>query len=778
MAWIRAVCLVIAIVGCNSKAAGLQPDAAGGDAAVDVDAAPTAIGLDQRPANPTCKAFTPPPATGNVRLVSKFPNLHFNTPTGLFQRPGDNARWYVTERGGRVLSFPNDPNATDADVKVALDLRPVTWTQWDCSMSGVAFPPKFATSKHLYVAYCYSGPDTTNHLQVRISRFATADGGLTFDPASEQLILALDHPSDATHPNIGLHTSDAMRFGADGYLYASIGDGGPQGKGGGTQSQDTNDLRGKLLRLDVSDLTKQLSKDFVANRQRLAVDIPPDNPFVGGGGNPAIWAYGFRNPWQWHFDRADGSIWLGDVGNSTYEEVDRHVVKGGNYGWSAYEGFHCTGDFPATCLDPTVKMPLLDYTHGSGDQQGNAITGGIVYRGTGVPSLTGSYIFGDSSQAHIWAVRNVDALVDGVVPTKNLLFAGAPVSMFAEDQDGELYATILYNTGTYPVGTILGLEEAPPATPDPNAGPPALLSQTGCFEADAKTPLPALIPFEPGATLFSDGATKRRWFALPDGATIATAADGDFNFPVGSVMVKEFSLGEQRIETRFFVRQDSDGRWQGYSYKWRADGTDADLVTADGATEVVAASQTWTFPSRAQCHQCHTLVAGTTLGPELAQLDHAIQYPATGRTANQLDTLWAIGVLDNAGVTTSSIPSLVNLTDTTASVEDRARDYLHVNCSNCHRPDGPTFTPLDLRFQTSLHDAGICNQLPTIDDLTAYIPSNPLIMAPGSPDHSVLYERLKTTDANVRMPPIGRSLTDQRATQAIGEWITLTTACP
>ncbi len=128
VAWIRAVFLVIAIVGCNSKAQGHQPDATppGSDAAPD--GAPTVIGLDQRPANPTCKAFTPPPASGNVRLVSKFPNLHFNTPTGLFQRPGDNARWYVTERGGRVLSFPNDPNASDADVKVALDLRPVTWT--------------------------------------------------------------------------------------------------------------------------------------------------------------------------------------------------------------------------------------------------------------------------------------------------------------------------------------------------------------------------------------------------------------------------------------------------------------------------------------------------------------------------------------------------------------------------------------------------------------------------------------------------------------------------
>ncbi len=751
------------------------------DAAIDgpIDGPPP-LGLDVRPPNPTCKAFTPPPATGDVRLVSRFPDLHLVNPTGMFQRPGDNARWYVTERGGRLVSFPNDPTATDADLKVALDLSAVTHTQWDCSLSGIAFPPDFATTKRAYVSYCYLGPETQMHLQVRVSRFATSDGGLTFDPASEQVVVALDHPYDAQHPNIGLHTSDATRFGADGYLYIAIGDGGPQGIGGGTQAQDTSDLRGKLLRLDVSDLTQQLTTDWVAGRQRIAAQIPADNPFVAGGGNPAIWAYGFRNPWQWHFDRGDGSIWLGDVGNSTREEVDRAVEKGGNYGWSGFEGFLCTNNFPALCTDPTVKMPLLDYTHGSGDQQGNAITGGLVYRGSAVPSLTGAYIFGDSSGQRIWAVRDVDHLMPGV-PAKELLFRGAPVSSFAEDQDGELYATILFPTATYGAGTILALEENPPSVPDPTAGPPALLSQTGCFEADAKTPVPALVPFEPSARLYSDGATKRRWLALPDGKTIAIAADGDFEFPPGSVLVKEFAIENKRVETRFFVRQDGDGRWAGYTYRWRADESDADLVGVASETEPVGSgTQVWTFPSRAQCHQCHTDVAGSTLGPELAQLNHRIEYPATGRTANQLDTLWGISMLDVPpdGAVASLYPALAALDDTTRSLGDRARGYLHVNCANCHRPAGPTFTPLDLRFQTPLGNAGICDQLPTIDDLAALIPSDPRLLAPGSPARSVLWQRLATTDGSIRMPPIGRSLADPDATAMIAAWITATTGCP
>lgn len=714
-------------------------------------------------------------------MVSRFPNVALTNPTGMFQRPGDNARWYVTERGGRIVSFPNQPAATTADVRVALDLRAVTHTEWDCSLSGIAFPANFATSRRAYVSYCYRGPETQNRLQIRVSRFATPDGGLTFDPASEQVIVALDHPGDAQHPNIGLHASDATRFGRDGYLYVAIGDGGPQGIGGGRQAQDTSDLRGKLLRLDVSDLTKQLTKDFVPNRQRIAADIPPDNPFVAGGGHAAIYAYGFRNPWQWHFDRSDGSIWLGDVGNSVREEVNRAVLKGGNYGWSVFEGFTCTNQFPARCTEPALMPPLLDYAHGSGDQQGNAITGGLVYRGAAVPSMRGSYVFGDSSGQRIWAVRDVDNLMPGVVPEKQLMFRGAPVSSFAEDQNGELYATLLFPTATYGAGTILALEEAPPAMPSPGAGPPALLSQTGCFEADAVTPAPSLIPFAPSAELYSDGATKQRWMALPDGASIAVAADGDFELPNGSVLIKQFAIAEQRVETRFLVRQRDDGRWAGYAYRWRSDQSDAELVGIDAQTVPVGdGAQTWTFPSRAQCHQCHTHVAGASLGLELAQLDHAIVYPATGRTANQLDTLRSIGVVDIPAVMppTSSLTSLAGIDDATRSIDDRARAYLHANCSNCHRPDGPTFTPPDFRFATPLARAGICDQLPTIDDLADQIPADPRLLAPGAPARSVLWHRLVTTHEAIRMPPIGRSVSHTAAVDLLSRWITMTASCP
>jgi uncharacterized repeat protein (TIGR03806 family) len=762
--------------GDASVDAGEVPDAGEGD---DADAAPpTVYGLDARPLNASCKAFTPPPPSGRVQLTGTFPNVPLTVPVGLVQRPHDNARWYVQERNGRVLYFPNNPAAAAADVKTALDLRPNVFNGKDCALGGLAFPADFATSKRAYVGYCYLGPETGNRLQVRVSRFTTADGGNTFDKASEQVIVSIDHPDGtATGPGVGLHAADAMHFGKDGYLYVAIGDGGPQGKVGGDHAIDKADLRGKLLRIDVSDRTKSLTKVFTAGAQRLAVDFPPDNPFRAAGGNArSVYAYGFRNPWQWHFDRVTGKIWLGDVGNTKWEEVDADVKKGGHYGWGIFEGFSCTNYYgAASCNDATPIKPLLDYAHGDGDMQGNAITGGVVYRGSEVPSLYGAYIFADSSKGRVWAIRNVDALVPGKVPVKELLFRDAKVSAFREDQNGELYLTLVAASASYQ-GRILKLTEAPTTTGPQTGGPPALLSDTGCFaKNDPSLPAAGLIPFQPRAELWSDGAKKRRWFALPEGKRITLREDGDFDFPAGSVLVKEFTLGAKKLETRFFVRQDVSERWAGYTYVWNDAQTDAELLGPDGR-KVDVGGQTWSFPSRADCNECHTGVAGTSLGLELAQLNHSFTYPSTGRVANQLATLEKVGLF--ASALPAELPSLASLGDTAASVEARARAYLHVNCSNCHRPDGPTFTPLDVRWSTPPRGMGICDQFPTIDSLQDFIATDPRLLAPGDPTRSVLYWRMQTEEANVRMPPLGRSLRHPEAVSLIADWIRATTTCP
>lgn len=763
-------------IGACGNAAKTSSDAAP-DAPSDTpleapDAPPIVYGLDVRPPNGSCRAFTAAPGNGTVRLVDRFPNVTANVPTGLVQRPGDNTRWYVLERSGRILHFPNQPSAQASDVKVALDLSDVTYAQSDCSLASLAFPPDFATSKRAYVGYCRI---SSAGLQIRVSRFATSDGGATFERASEELIVAIDYTPDDynnVHKPPGLHAVDAMRFGRDGYLYVALGDGGPQGLMGGQQAQNKNDLRGKLLRLDVSDITKKLDDDnlITLGRQRVVAAFPSDNPFVGMGERAgAVYAYGFRNPWQWHFDRLTGAIWLGDVGNSTREEVNRDVQKGGNYGWAIYEGTLCTNLFPmGACDDPTLKAPLLDYLHGAGPQQGNAVTGGVVYRGSAVPSLRGAYIFGDSASRHFWAVRNVDQTP--TLPKEVLPLDGVPVSAFAEDQDGEVFVVSL-------AGKIWALEEAP-VDPSPTlGGPPPLLSQTGCFDpTNQMAPMADLVPFAPSAELWSDAATKRRWMTIPDAKTVTVKSDGDFEFPSGTVLIKEFSLAGSKVETRFLVRQEADGKWAGYSYRWNDAQTDATLVGSDGDTATYG-SQVWSFPSRAQCHQCHTNAAGNALGPEVAQLNHALAYPATGRTANQIVTLEKVGLVDTSGFA-KPWPALPALAQNGYTIEDQARAYLHVNCSNCHRPGGPTFTPPDFRYSVPLSAMGICDVLPTISALEDFIPSDPRLLAPGVPSRSVLYVRLSTVDARVRMPPIGRTLVHSGAAAVIANWITQTTTCP
>ena len=342
------------------------------------------------------------------------------------------------------------------------------------------------------------------------------------------------------------------------------------------------------------------------------------------------------------------------------------------------------------------------------------------------------------------------------------------MSSFAEDQDGELYATILFPTGTYGAGTILALEEAPRRRRIRTRVRRALLSQTGCFAADAKTPLPALVPFEPSAQLYSDGATKRRWLALPDGKTIASGDDGDFDVP-------DRQRARQGVLRRGQARRDPILRPPGRRrplgrllVRWRADESDADLVGVAGATTPVGADMhTWTFPSRAQCHQCHTNVAGTTLGPELAQLNHDDR--VSGDRTHREPARHAVGgrharrparCADRA-----SLPSLANIADTDRTVDGSRARLPPRELRELPPPDGPTFTPLDLRFQTSLHDAGICDQLPTIDDLASSDPERPADpRARCPPDRSVLWQRMNTIDGSIRMPPIGRSLTDTAAT--------------
>lgn len=345
-----------------------------------------------------------------VALRPAFPNLAFSEPLALLQAPGDNTRWFVVERGGRVLVFPNSSAVTRAQATTFIDIQGrVDAAPGEAGLLGMAFHPDFPVDPRVFLSYTRTGAPLVSV----IARFVTNDGGLTLDPASEQEILTLDQPFTN-------HNGGQVGFGPDGFLYIGFGDGGSGGDPD-DHGQNTNTLFGTLLRIDVD--------------SGAPYAIPPGNPFVGGGGRGEIYAWGFRNPWRWSFDRGNGELWLGDVGQGAWEEIDK-VVLGGDYGWRCREGAH---DFnTAGCGGLALIDPVAEYDHSAGRC---SVTGGYVYRGSAIAALFGSYVFGDFCSGEIWSVDNSGGSM------RLIASSGTLISSFGEAHDGELYAVAFGDEG-------------------------------------------------------------------------------------------------------------------------------------------------------------------------------------------------------------------------------------------------------------------------------------------------------------------------------------------
>jgi uncharacterized repeat protein (TIGR03806 family) len=736
----------LTLLGCPGLVADLDggADAGGSFDAGEPDAGPFAY--DARPPNPTCLAPAPPPSGATVTTARAFANLAFAAPLGLFQAPGDPSRIYVMERDGLLRVFPNDPAAMPAQVTVALNIRTRVDTAGEGGLLGLAFHPNWPATPELFVSYTASGVGGSP-LRSTISRFRSANGGMTFDANSEEKLLELDQP----YAN---HNGGGIGFGRDGFLYIGFGDGGDGGDPG-NRAQRLNTNHGKFLRVDVN-------VPFI-ERYR----IPADNPFAADNTpcnrmNPQdsaamgtrcaeIYASGLRNPWRWSFDPVSGELWAADVGQGAREEVNL-IVRGANYGWKVREGLICYG--AATCATVGFTDPVADYPR----SDGNSITGGFVYRGTRIPALVGRYVYGDYGSGRVFALTPTPA--GGWAHTR-LFDTSFGLASFGQTLDGEVFILDI-NTGT--IHQLVPMGAQPPDTF------PKKLSQTGCFVAsDPKQPVPALIPYELNAPFWSDGATKERHFAIPDGTTIAVNAEGDFEFPIGSVVSKTFFLGGKRIETRLMMRH-ADGSWAGYTYEWDDAETDATLLPAGKAKPIGA--QTWLYPSRPQCLQCHTAAAGRTLGPEVAQLNRTVRYPM-GVTRHQLTVLEGLGFLSAPlSAPVEQLPKL-EAPSGTGPLEARARAWLHSNCSPCHR-NGMGRGPADLRFSLPFKDTQTCNVAPVAGDLGVM---GARLIKPGVPTESIVSLRIHALDS-VRMPLIGSLVVDTSGTALIDDWIRSLTACP
>ncbi|MGB7281152.1 MAG: chitobiase/beta-hexosaminidase C-terminal domain-containing protein [Candidatus Acidiferrum sp.] len=308
---------------------------------------------------------------------------------------------------------------------------------------------------------------------------------------------------------------------------------------------------------------------------------------------------------------------------------------------------------------------------------------------------------------------------------------------------------------------------------------PPLLSQTGAFEnVRTLTPNPNLIPYEPIVPFWSDGAIKTRWISLPKG-TIRFSPKGEWKFPNGTVFIKEFDLPtdetnpavRRRLETRFIVR-DSQGGVYGVVYKWRPDDSDADLLTTSLMENITiknasgTQTQTWYYPSRKDCLTCHTSNAGGVLGVKSRQLNREMTYPS-GVTDNELRAWNHIGLFDPPIQESqlAAFPKLAKANDKTRSLEDRARSFLDVNCSQCHRPGG-TVAMFDARYYTPLAKQGLIDGPVLLDEGI----DRPRIIAPNDIWRSILFMRVNTTDT-FKMPPLARMTIDSASVELLRDWI-------
>lgn len=696
-------------------------------------------GLDTRPPNPTCVAPPRPSSSTDAAFVPVLENVVFQDGLmAMAMAPGMSDRWFAALRSGLIVSFPalgaSGAPGVVADV-AALAGSPVQ-TAGEGGLLGFAFHPKFANNGHLFVSWTTTGGPSD--MRSTVGRITSMDGGQSFTNY-EAIIPPFDQPASN-------HNGGGIAFGPDGKLYLGFGDG-----GGGDDTylhgQDRTTFFAKILRIDVDDAPPG---------ERYG--IPPDNPFAAGGAEPATFAYGLRNPFRFSFDRASGELWAGDVGQNAWEEINT-IVPGGNYGWPCREGNHDHLDDPSKCPNPNATFvdPMYEYPH-----DGSAsVTGGVVYRGKALPNLVGHYVFGDYATQQLFTLSFDSTSGEPEVRELNAEGPRAAWSGFAEDLDGEVYALSLFPPKVYQL--VAAGEPSNTSVPD-------RLSQTGCFDpSDPRRPLEGLVPFGVNSPLWSDGAAKERHMAIPDGTTIEIGEDGDFVFPVGTVLTKTFFLEGKRIETRLFVRHD-DGDWAGYSYEWDDAQQDATLLPSSKSKQV--GSITWSFPSRANCVQCHTQAAGRALGPEVGQLNGDFVYPSTNRQANQLRTLEHIGML----ALKSPVEGLVAYPDPASPgpVEPRARSYLHANCSHCHRENGPGRSDIDLRFSLSLEETKTCGTPPQNGDLG--IPGA-TVLSPGNPALSLIVARTRSIGAG-RMPPLATTVVDEQGTSLIDSWITAMSACP
>ena len=706
-------------------------------------------GIERRIPLTTSRVIGSPDPPPPYRVRHVFPKLRLDFPVAVVRQPGSERLLLITQPAPyaptTILRTTDDGTSGQTEKLLAYD-----GVAYD-----ITFHPDFKKNGYVYIGMNGPSSGPSKSKKTRVLRY-TMDRRPPYrlDPKSETVII--EWPSDG-------HNGGALAFGMDGLLYVTSGDG-TSDSDTNVVGQDLSKLTAKVLRIDVDhpDAGKLYS-------------VPKDNPFVGQKDvRPETWAYGLRNPWRMTVDARTGHIWVGNNGQDLWEQAYL-IEKGANYGWSVVEGSHPF--YPNRKAGPTpFSKPTVEHPH----SEARSLTGGIVYHGKKLPELQGAYLYGDYSTGNIWGIRH-----DGrrAAWHKELASTRLQITSFGVDANGEILITDHRGHGE---GGLYTLEPTPRDLPPSTF--PRKLSESGLFKSvKGHVMQPALIPYSVNAPLWSDGAYKERWIALPGADThIDFANSRGWNCPDQTVLVKSFALEMEEgnpasrrwIETRFLTKQGNE--WFGYSYQWDDAQTDGVLVDAKGLDREFSIrvkpdgvrKQVWHYPSRTECMVCHSRAANFVLGLSELQMNKVHDYG--GVRDNQLRVLEHIGVLRINGRKAASSTfkpekyrHLVDPYDPKQDVGLRARSYLHANCSQCHVEAGGGNAQMDLEFTTDLAKARLIDVKPVHD--TYGLPDARLV-APGHPERSVLLRRISHREAG-HMPPLATSIVDRQAVRLIHDWI-------
>lgn len=743
-----------------------------------------------REANTTLNLPDALPVASGFRTENALDNLRFSNPIDLASPPGVKDRLFVIERrtGIQVVNLETMTKSSFITLNTYLsDEGRSLRIDGDNGVLSLTFHPNYNENGYFFVFYSFEIGSTIHQRVARFTATGTPgnyDRAMKADPATEfPLITQRDERNN--------HQGSDMEFGPDGYLYISVGDEGQQRDGGDNARRIGKDFFGGILRIDVDHRAGSLPPNPHDESSTSAVGdsavhegayaVPADNPFTdlkqslfGGvrynGYSVAksqvrteFYAIGLRCVWRMSFDPLTGRLFAGDVGQDAYEEVNI-ITNGFNGGWSWREGLHSHSPAvaptdPPNNFDPAD--PIFEYDHQNDDNgndgviHGNSITGGVVYRGDRLPELFGKYLFCDYTTGLIAALTEQP---DGTWTGERLATDNNICAFGYDPRNGDALMCDLTS------GEVKRLARSGTT----GAEPPATLSATGAF-ADLATlsPNPGIVAYEPNVAFWSDHAIKSRWFSIKNTTdTIGFAADQPWAFPQGMVWIKHFDIDtsrgdantRRRLETRFLVKTDSEV--YGLTYKWRDDQSDADLLSEEGLTELIPASnppQSWRYPSRSECMTCHTSASGHALSFNTYQLNKG----------NQLGDLEQAGYFSQPlAVAPHALPALAAADDSSASLEWRVRSYLQTNCAQCHQPNGSSRGDWDARITTPMDMANIISGALVNDGGD---PANRWAV-PGDPAHSMVLKRLQG-DGFLRMPPLASSERDLAAEKLLTDWI-------